>query len=127
MKTTRAASREEAIAVIEQLRTGNDFVTLAQEHASGPTGPNGGDLGWFTAESMTQPIAEAVRGMEPRTFSDMPVETEFGHHVLLLEDTRTVDPPSIDSLREELTSAVERTKLEALVKSMRDVANVENR
>ena len=117
-------SRDEAVAVIEQLRQGTDFVALAQEHSSGPTGPNGGDLGWFTADSMVQPVAQAVRAMEVGTYSSEPVETNFGFHVLLLEDTRTQEPPTLDAIRAELTNAVDRSKLEAFVRSLREGATV---
>jgi peptidyl-prolyl cis-trans isomerase C len=117
-------SRDDAVGVIEQLQAGEDFEALAQEHSSGPTGPNGGDLGWFTADSMVQPVAEAVRAMQPGTYSTDPVETDFGYHVLLLEDTRTQEPPALDALRAELTSAVDRNKLEAFVVSLREAAVV---
>ncbi|HLF12298.1 MAG TPA: peptidylprolyl isomerase [Gammaproteobacteria bacterium] len=117
-------SKDEAVAVIEQLRQGTDFVALAQEHSSGPTGPNGGDLGWFTAASMVQPVADAVRAMEVGTYSSEPVETNFGFHVLLLEDTRTQEPPTLDAVRAELTNAVDRSKLEEFVRSLREGATV---
>jgi peptidyl-prolyl cis-trans isomerase C len=117
-------SKDAAVAVIEQLKQGKDFVALAQEHSSGPTGPNGGDLGWFTAESMVQPVADAVRTMQVGTYSSEPVETTFGFHVILLEDTRTQEPPTFESLRQELSNAVDRTKLEAFVQTLKDAATV---
>lgn len=118
------ATEEEANAVIEQLRNGGDFVALATERADGPTGPNGGDLGWFTADSMVQPIAEAIRTMEVGTFSSQPVQTEFGYHVLLLEDTRAQEPPTLDALRADLTSAAERKKVEDYIIRLREAADV---
>jgi len=117
-------SKEDAAGVIEQLRQGKDFVALAQEHSTGPTGPNGGDLGWFTAESMVQPVAEAVRAMQVGTYSNEPVQTDFGYHVILLEDTRTQEAPALDTVRAELTSAVDRQKLETYVQSLRTAATV---
>jgi peptidyl-prolyl cis-trans isomerase C len=117
-------SETEANSVIEQLRAGQDFVALATERSNGPTGPNGGDLGWFTADSMVQPVAEAVRGMEVGTYSAQPVQTEFGYHVLLLEDTRAQEPPSLDSIRADLTGVAERNKIEAYMRTLRDAADV---
>lgn len=117
-------SKDAAVAAIDQLKQGRDFVELAQEHSSGPTGPDGGDLGWFTAESMVQPVADAVRTMQVGTYSADPVETTFGFHVILLEDTRAQEAPTLDALREELSNAVDRTKLEAFVMSLREDATV---
>lgn len=117
-------SEEEANAVLEQLRNGGDFVALATERADGPTGPNGGDLGWFTADSIVQPIANAIQTMEVGTYSAQPVRTEFGYHVLLLEDTREQEPPTLDSLRADLTSAAERQKIEDYINRLRQAADV---
>ncbi len=117
-------SSEEATAVIEQLRQGKEFTALAQERSGGPTGPNGGDLGWFSAESMVQPVSQAVQAMQVGSYSTEPVQTDFGFHVLLLEDTRTREAPSLDTVREELKNAVDRDKLQQLVTSLRDAAEV---
>jgi peptidyl-prolyl cis-trans isomerase C len=117
-------SPEEAAAVIGELRQGKDFVALAEERSGGPTGPNGGDLGWFSAESMVQPVAQAVQSMQVGSYSNEPVKTDFGYHVLLLEDTRPREAPSLDSVREELKNAVDRNKLQQLVTSLRDAAAV---
>lgn len=117
-------TKDEADSVIAQLSAGNDFVALAQERASGPTGPNGGDLGWFTAESMPQAVADAVRGMQAGTYSTAPIQTEFGFHVILLEDTRQQEAPALESIRNELVSAVERKRLEDYLKTLRESATV---
>src|SRR5690606_26465136 len=109
---------------IRQLEGGAEFIALAQEISSGPTGANGGDLGWLTAESMVQPIAEAIRTMEPGSHSTEPVRTDFGFHVLLLEDVRQQEPPTLDSIRAELAAAVDREKLEAYLAEMREGATV---
>ncbi len=63
-------AEEEAAALIEQLNEGADFAELAKEHSTGPTGPNGGDLGWFDANTMVPPFADAVRAMSPGSFSE---------------------------------------------------------
>lgn len=117
-------SEEEAIEAIRQLEGGAEFIALAQEISSGPTGANGGDLGWLTAESMVQPIAEAIRTMQPGSHSTEPVRTDFGFHVLLLEDVRQQEPPALESIRAELAAAVDREKLEAYLAEMREGATV---
>lgn len=117
-------SEEEAIEAIRQLEGGAEFIALAQEISSGPTGANGGDLGWLTAESMVQPIAEAISSMQPGSYSTEPVRTDFGFHVLLLEDVRQQEPPTLESIRAELAAAVDREKLEAYLAEMREGAAV---
>lgn len=116
---------EEAENVIEQLNEGSDFEALARERADGPTGPNGGDLGWFSAASMSAPLVQAVQSMMIGTHSSTPVQSEFGYHVLLLEDTRMSEPPALDEVRDDLRSVVDRRKLDAFVRSLREAAVVE--
>jgi peptidyl-prolyl cis-trans isomerase C len=117
-------TEDEANAVIEQLRNGKNFVDLAKEHASGPTGPNGGDLGWFSVDSMIKPVIDAVTAMKVGTYSAQPVKSDAGYHVLFLEETRPRVPPTLDSMREEIVGAIQRNKLEGYIKMLRDAAMV---
>lgn len=117
-------TKNEAEAVIAQLRQGGNFVALAEERANGPTGPNGGALDWFTADSMPMPFADAVRAMTVGSYSTEPVQTEFGFHVILLEDTRKQEPPALTDIRDEIAGAVERKRLEDYLKTLRETATV---
>jgi len=117
-------SKEEADLVIKQLQQGKKFADLAKERANGPTGPNGGDLGWFTAETMVQPVVEAARSMKVGSYSTEPIKSEFGYHVLLLEDSRTTDAPTFDELRGEIKTAVERDKLQKHIRELIAAAKV---
>jgi peptidyl-prolyl cis-trans isomerase C len=117
-------TKEEADLVIKQLQQGKKFADLAKERANGPTGPNGGDLGWFTAETMVQPVVDAVRAMKVGTYSAEPIKSEFGYHVLLLEDARTQDAPTMDAMRNDLKSAVERDKLQKHIRELIAAAKV---
>ncbi len=121
------ATEDEAVSVIEALDAGSDFAELAMERSTGPTGPSGGDLGWFSAESMVEPFADAVRAMDDGSYSSEPVRTQFGWHVIMLEESREQQPPGLDAVREELTRAVEQQKLEAYVQSLEDAAVIELR
>jgi peptidyl-prolyl cis-trans isomerase C len=112
-------TEEEAATVIEQLEGGADFVELAEAESEGPTGPDGGDLGWFTADSMVAPFAEAVSDMEVGTYSASPVQTQFGWHVILLEDRRADQPPGLDAVRQEISNRVNQQKLESYIQSLR--------
>ena len=117
-------TRDEAEAVIAQLRQGADFIALAQERADGPTGPNGGALDWFTADSMPPPFAEAVQAMTAGSYTAEPVETEFGFHVILLEETRKQEPPALADIRADLANAAQRKQLDDYIKTLRGAANV---
>jgi peptidyl-prolyl cis-trans isomerase C len=110
--------------VIQQLQQGKSFIDLAEERASGPTGPNGGDLGWFTANSMAQPVVEAVAAMQVGAYSAQPVKTDYGYHVIFLEDTRSQEAPTLDSMRQELTNAVQAKKLQEHVRGLVEAATV---
>ena len=117
-------TKEEADSVIAELRKGSDFVALAQARADGPTGPNGGELGWLTADSMPPTFAEAVRALTVGSYSTEPVQTDAGYHVILLEETQKQEPPSLDDLRADLSSAAERKLLEDYIKTLRESATV---
>jgi peptidyl-prolyl cis-trans isomerase C len=117
-------TKEEADLVIKQLQQGKKFADLAKERASGPTGPNGGDLGWFNSQTMVQPVVEAVSAMKVGTYSTEPVKSEFGYHVLLLDDERTQDVPSFDAMRNDLKTAVERDKLQKHIQELIAAAKV---
>lgn len=96
-------TEQEALDVIAELDGGADFAELAREHSVGPSGENGGDLGWFRQGEMVAPFAEAAFALEPGTFSSEPVQTQFGWHVILAEDRRTAEPPPLDAVRDQLT------------------------
>lgn len=112
-------SEEEANGLIEQLDGGADFSELAQEHSIDPAASNGGDLGWFTSDSMVAPFAEAVEAMEVGSHSSAPVQTQFGWHVILVEDRRASEPPALDTVRADLSNRVTQRKLQAYIDSLR--------
>ena len=117
-------TKDEAASVIAQLRQGADFVTLAQARADGPTGPNGGALDWFTLDSMPPPFAAAVQAITVGSYTMEPVETEFGFHVILLEEVRKQEPPALADIRNDLASAAQRKRLDDYIKTLRDTATV---
>jgi peptidyl-prolyl cis-trans isomerase C len=114
----------EAESVIGQLRQGAEFVALAEERADGPTGPNGGALDWFTLDSMPPPFATAVQALAVGSYSTEPVQTDFGFHVILLEETRKQDPPALADIRDDLVDAAQRKRLDDYIKTLRAGATV---
>lgn len=117
-------TREEAVAIIAELDKGADFVKLATEKSK-DNAIEGGDLGWFNAAQMVQPLAEAITALEKGKYTAQPVNTEFGWHILLHEDTRESPPPSFESVKEKILSAIQRLKLQEYIKNLRTQAKVE--
>ncbi len=99
------ATEEEAQAVLEELRGGADFAELAKEKSTGPTGPNGGDLGWTELGRTVPPFEAAMTALEVGEISE-PVETQFGWHVIKLNDVRQPGVPTLEAMRGELQAEV---------------------
>ncbi|SHL12656.1 peptidyl-prolyl cis-trans isomerase C [Roseovarius marisflavi] len=98
-------TEDEAKALVTELDGGANFAALAQEHSTGPSGPGGGDLGWFSDGVMVQEFFDAVAKLEPGQVSP-PVQTQFGWHVIKLNETRIKELPSLDEVRGELADEI---------------------
>ncbi len=109
-----------AVEIIAQLEGGANFADLAKEKSTGPTGPAGGDLGWFPPDRMVPAFSQAVQALDDGTFTTAPVQTQFGWHVILREDSREATPAPFESLRGELKQQVEGQKLQDYLKSLRN-------
>lgn len=112
---TQAAATD----LIAQLDGGADFGELAKTHSTGPSGPSGGDLGWFSPEQMVQPFSEAVAAMDDGEYTSAPVQTQFGWHVILREESRANEPPPLESVRDVLKQSVEQTKFQNYLQELR--------
>ncbi|MDQ7260187.1 peptidylprolyl isomerase [Paracoccus sp. PS-1] len=117
-------TREEADAIAKELQDGADFGTLAEQKSTDNSGPNKGDLGWFQPEQMVEPFADAVKALDKGQVSE-PVETQFGWHVIKLNDTREVTPPAFDEIKEQLAMQVRRDKVQAEIEQRVSDAKVE--
>ena len=112
----------EAIALITELEGGADFAELAKSKSTGPSGPTGGDLGWFSPDRMVPEFSAAVQALSDGAFTKAPVQTQFGWHVILREGSRDSTPPPYESVAEVLKQQVEQKKLQDYLRSMRDTA-----
>jgi peptidyl-prolyl cis-trans isomerase C len=110
----------EAIELITLLEGGADFAELAKERSTGPSGPSGGDLGWFTPDRMVAEFSDAVQTLDDGAFTKIPVQTQFGWHVILREDSREVAPPPYESVRDTLKQQVEQQKLQDYLAGLRE-------
>ncbi|MFO8024046.1 peptidylprolyl isomerase [Thiohalophilus sp.] len=118
-------SEQEAKDVIRELDSGAVFADVAKAKSTGPTAKNGGDLGWFSANQMVPPFTRAVANMEKGSYSKTPVKTQFGWHVIKLEDERKVTPPGFDEVKEQLRSMKGSQLIQQYVIQLRQNANVE--
>jgi peptidyl-prolyl cis-trans isomerase C len=119
-------TKEEAEAIIKQLDGGADFQKLANEHTTDPSGKaNGGDLGYFGPGQMVPEFEKAAMALEPGSYTKEPVQTQFGWHVIKVEDKRPQQPPPFEQVEEQARSAVIRDKYFALVKEARAAAKVD--
>jgi peptidyl-prolyl cis-trans isomerase C len=119
------ATEAEAKAVIAELQKGGDFAVIAKAKSKDPGSQNGGDLGYFGREDMVPEFADVAFKLKKGEYTKEPVKTQFGWHVIKVEDKRTSAPPSFDEAKEELTDSVARDVINDKVKELRDKAKVE--
>lgn len=119
----------ETQALAEELRAeldeGAEFAELAQEHSQDPgSAAEGGELGWFGAGMMVEPFEQAVTALEPGEVS-APVETQFGWHLIRLDEIRDAEVPELDEVRDELAGDLRQQAVFAHIQRVRDDAEIE--
>ena len=115
----------EAKKLITELNAGAKFEALAKSKSTGPSAPRGGDLGWFSPDRMVPPFSEAVIALENGKYTTEPVQTQFGWHVILREESREKTPPSLEEVKEQLLPVLQRQKVQSHLESLRNQAKVE--
>lgn len=118
-------TEEVARELIATLDGGADFAELAQEHSTGPSGPNGGDLGYFTRGRMVPEFEAAAFALEPGNYTPDPVETQFGWHIIKLEDRRPVQPPAFEQVAGQVRSTLLRERYFELLTGLRNEATID--
>lgn len=104
--------------MIAKLKKGNKFEALAKKHSTGPSGPKGGDLGWFSAKSMVKPFGDAVAAMKKGKFSNKPVKTQFGWHVIKLEDVREIPAQPYKNIKDNLTAELRNRAMQNYIEDL---------
>ena len=117
-------TEDEAKALIKELTDGADFEKLAKEKSTGPSGSNGGSLGWFKAKTMVPAFANAVKTMKKGEISKEPVKTQFGFHVIKLEDSRDAKLPTLESLKPQLKRVISQRKMLAYMENIKKGADI---
>ena len=116
-------TEESAINLIEKVKEGADFAELAREYSAGPSGSNGGQLGWFQKGMMVPPFEEAVIAMEKAAISG-PVKTDFGWHVIKLNDVRDLSAPPLEQVREALFAELQQKAVLERISHLQDTSNI---
>ena len=118
-------SEDQAKEVIAKLGDGEDFIELAKTMSTDPGGKTGGDLGWVQASVLPEAMGAALSELESGNFTAEPVQTEFGWHVLLLEDTRGSNVPDFEAVRPQIRNALVTQELQKKIVELREAAEIE--
>ncbi|WP_334127956.1 peptidylprolyl isomerase [Sneathiella sp.] len=117
-------TEQEAKDMIKLLDEGSDFVELAKEYSTGPAGPRGGDLGYFTRERMVPEFAEAAFALKDGEYSREPVKSQFGYHVIKAEGRRNTEPPSFEEVEGELRAEATNDAVDKLLADLKEKAEI---
>ena len=118
-------TEEEAKAIIAELDAGKDFIELAKAKSTDPNKSEGGDLGYFTKGRMVPEFEEAAFAMEKGTYTKTPVKTQFGFHVIKLEDKRDAAPPAYETVAQQVRQLVMRDKYLEIIEKAKAEQKVE--
>lgn len=118
-------TKAEAEDIIKQLNNGGDFKKLAAKSIEPGAEKRGGELGWFSPDQMVEPFANAVEGMDKGSYTKEPVKTQYGWHVIQLEDVRKSPTPTLDDLKPQLKSMLQRQKIQGYINDLRGKAQIE--
>jgi peptidyl-prolyl cis-trans isomerase C len=129
------ANEKDAKDIISQLSKSknlkNDFIKLAQEKSTGPSGKNGGDLGWFEPKQMVPEFSKAASALKKGTFTKKAVKTQFGYHVIFLEDKKDEGVASYDDAKLKLQQVLAQEKflqsVRSVVKDLRNKATIKTK
>jgi peptidyl-prolyl cis-trans isomerase C len=118
------ATEDEAKAIIAKLEKGEKFSELAKASKDPGSKDNGGELGWSSPSTYVKPFAEALTKLKKGEYTKTPVKTDFGYHVIQLDDTRPLTPPPFDQVKPQLQQRAQQQQVEQLVKKLRESAKV---
>ncbi|MGF1642999.1 MAG: peptidylprolyl isomerase [Thiotrichales bacterium] len=113
-----------AKAIIADLKAGKAFETLAKDQSKDPSAAEGGDLGWFPLSAVVPEFGEAAKQLEKGKFTETPVRSQFGWHVIRLDDVRVSDPPAFDDVKDQLEMVVINKAMQDYIGELRKAATI---
>ncbi|ALU89312.1 peptidylprolyl isomerase [Herbaspirillum rubrisubalbicans] len=117
--------KEDAEAIIAKLKAGTKFEDLAKQSKDTGSAANGGDLDWATPASFVKPFSDAMVALKKGEITQTPVQTQFGWHVIKLEDVRPAKVPTLDEVKPQIAEALQQKKLQAYQEQLRAKAKVQ--
>ena len=117
--------KETAESIIRELQAGGDFSKIAAKESKDSSGKAGGDLGWFSPQSMVKPFSDAVMALEKGKYTTTPVQSEFGWHVIILDDVRSPEAPKFEDVKPQVEMFVQRKKLQEYLDGLRKAAKIQ--
>jgi peptidyl-prolyl cis-trans isomerase C len=118
-------TEDEAKAIIAKLKNGAKFEDLAKQDSKDPgSAPNGGDLDWATPASFVKPFSDAMVGLKKGQFTETPVKTQFGYHIIKLEDVRPAKIPTMEEVKPQIVEALQQKKWQAYQQELRKKATI---
>lgn len=119
------STEDQAKDLIERLNNGEDFVELATQFSEGPSAQNGGDLNFFSRDMMVKEFSDAAFALDNGQYTQTPVQTQFGYHIILREDDRTRPMPEFEALKPQIRNQVVQEMIQGLIEDLRASNNVE--
>jgi peptidyl-prolyl cis-trans isomerase C len=116
---------DEAKDVIVQLNKGAKFEDLAKKSKDPGSGSRGGDLGWAGPGAYVKPFSDAMVKLEKGKFTETPVQTQFGYHVILLEDVRETQFPGLDQVKSQITESIQNKQAQAFAEELKKKAKIQ--
>lgn len=117
-------SEAKAKQALGELAKGGDFAKIAKERSAGPMAESGGDLGWMSLRQMVPPVAKAVTALSKGAYTKTPVQTQFGWHVIRLDDTREVPAPPLDAIQNQIRAILQQRALTDHLAKLRSEASI---
>lgn len=119
-------NEDEAKAIIAQLKKGGKFEDIAKKSSKDPgSGANGGDLDWANASSYVKEFSDAMVALQKGKTTETPVKTQYGYHIIRLEDVRQAQLPPLEQLKPQILQQLQQQKLNAYQQQLRDKAKIE--
>ena len=118
-------NEEDAKVIIVNLKKGAKFEELAKQSIDPGSKDNGGDLGWASAGNFVKPFSDALTSLSKGKYTEAPVKSEFGYHVILLEDSRPLNVPPFDEIKPRLAQQAQAQQINKMVDGLRAKAKIE--
>jgi peptidyl-prolyl cis-trans isomerase C len=121
------ATENFAQTLIEKIKGGANFADIARKESMDSSKENGGDLGWFSPAGMVPEFSAALAELKQGEFTSTPVQTEFGYHIIRLEDTRPTTPPEFEQVKDRMGPAVQQRKAKAYLDELKQGVKIEKK